>query len=71
VLSIAIVDYGGPGQYTIPPERVSVRSGQGPGGQLLPAVGGTLVVDAGEQSGRIAATLGDGSAQVRGTWACT
>jgi hypothetical protein len=71
LLSIAILDYHGPGSYAIPPERVSVSSGQGPGGQFLPAIKGSLTVDPGERSGRIDAAIGDGSANVTGTWTCT
>jgi hypothetical protein len=71
VLSIALIDYHGPGSYGIPPERVSVRTGSPPGGQFLPAVRGSLTVDGGERSGRIDAALGDGSTRVAGTWICT
>jgi hypothetical protein len=71
VLSIALIDYHGPGSYGIPPERVSVRTGSPPGGQFLPAIRGSLTVDGGERSGRIDAALGDGSSRVAGTWICT
>lgn len=71
VLSIGLLDYHGPGSYAIPPERVSVRWGPSPGGQLMPATTGGLSVFAGERSGRIDATLGDAGARVTGTWACT
>jgi len=71
VLSIAVLDYHGPGQYGIPPERVFVRTGSAPGGQFLPATKGSLTVDGGARSGRIDATLGDGSTRVSGTWICT
>jgi hypothetical protein len=71
VLSITLFDYGGPGRYTIPPGRVSVRSGQGAAGQLMPAIRGFLTVDARERSGRIDAAIGDGSTQVNGSWACS
>jgi hypothetical protein len=71
VLSIALVDYHGPGSYGIPPERVSVRTGSPPGGQFLPAIRGSVAVDGGERSGRIDAALGDGSTRVAGTWICT
>jgi len=71
VLSIALLDYHGPGSYGIPPERVSVRTGSPPGGQFLPAISGSLTVDGGERSGRIDAALGDGSTRVAGTWICT
>ncbi len=70
-LTIALLDYSGPGSYTIPPERVSVRTGQAPGGQLLPATRGSLTVDAGERSGRIDAVIGDGGTRVSGSWACS
>jgi hypothetical protein len=70
-LSIALLDYHGPGSYGIPPERVFVQTGSPPNGQFLPAVRGTLTVDGGERSGRIVAALGDGGTQVTGTWICT
>jgi len=70
-LSIALLDYHGPGSYAIPPERVSVQSGSDPGGQFQPAIRGSLTVDAGERSGRIDAVIGDGSTRVSGAWACT
>ena len=71
VLAITLLDYGGPGRYTIPPGRVSVRSGQGPGAQLLPAIRGFLTVDAGERSGQIDAAIGDGGTRVSGSWVCS
>jgi hypothetical protein len=70
-LSIAVFDYHGPGSYPIPPERVAVTSGQGVASQLLPATSGSLTVDAGERSGRIDATIGDGTTRVSGVWACS
>lgn len=70
LLSIAIFDYHGPGTYGIPPERVSVRVGP-PGGPFMPATRGSVVVDAGDRSGRIDTALGDDGTRVTGTWACS
>lgn len=73
LLSIQVLDYGGPGTFSVPPERVSIRSpGGAPSPRFLPAVGGSVGVDAGERSGRIDATLAvdSGSATIRGTWSC-
>lgn len=74
IVGMQIFNYHGPGQYSIPPERVSVHSpGVGAGSRFLPAMKGKLDVDPGEASGRIEAALGDqgGSANLRGTWICT
>lgn len=73
VLSIEIVDYHGPGVYSIPPERVSLRpsaAGQPP--SLEPATGGSVRIDAGERSGSVDVTVqGDHATPLRGTWRCT
>lgn len=74
VLTIEILDYHGPGTYSIPPERVSVRSTDPSASvPLRPALGGTVSVDASGQSGTLDADLGPaGTAQthVTGAWVC-
>jgi hypothetical protein len=74
VVAIQIFDYHGPGEYSIPPERVSVHSpGVGAGSRFLPALSGSIRVDAGEASGRVDAQLGDGDGIVhlQGDWRCS
>ena len=73
VLGIQIFDYHGPGQYSIPPERLSLHSpGLSAGSRFLPAVSGMLKVDAGEVSGLVYVALSDGAggAGLHGTWTC-
>jgi hypothetical protein len=71
VLSIALLSYSGPGSYSIPPERVSVRpSSQGSNAQLMPAVTGKVMVNQSESSGSIDAALAGGT-HIEGTWACS
>lgn len=69
-LSIGLLDYHGPGTYTIPPEHVSLRVGSPTSGQLLTAVKGSVTIDASQRAGKIDATLGDGSTHVTGAWSC-
>jgi hypothetical protein len=72
VLSVDLLDYRGAGRYTIPPERVSVRSeGHGRTPTFLPATSGTVEVASGESSGKVDAGLGgDGVSHLQGSWAC-
>jgi hypothetical protein len=72
VLSVDILQYHGAGHYTIPPQRVAVRSeAQSGAPNFLPATAGGVDVDAGESSGKLDASLGsDGASHVRGSWAC-
>jgi hypothetical protein len=71
VLSLQVIDYRGPGQYTMPPERVSLHTETGdPNPVLAAATSGTVVIDADERSGSINATFSDHSV-VTGTWACS
>lgn len=70
VLSIELADYGGPGGYSIPPERVSLHTETGAGQPaLVAATGGRLTVNADQRSGSIDATMSDRS-RITGTWAC-
>jgi hypothetical protein len=73
VLTMEILDYHGPGEYGIPPERVSLRSAaDNASSGLYPGIGGRVIVDPGERSGRIDATLrSPGNTEVHGTWGCT
>jgi hypothetical protein len=73
VLGITILDYHGAGTYQIPPERVSLHTmGLTNPPVLLPATAGSVVVDAGESSGQLDASLQGQStaARITGTWAC-
>jgi hypothetical protein len=72
VLSIDVLDYRGAGRYSIPPERVAVRSEQRSGTPtFLPATTGMVEVAAGESSGKLDAQLGsDGVTRLQGSWAC-
>lgn len=74
ILEIQIFSYRSPGDFSIPPERVSIHTPTGPtAGRFLPALSGRVIVDEGEHSGRIQATLVEGSgamATVDGTWNC-
>jgi len=70
VLSMVLLDYHGPGRYSVPPERVSLHTQTGaPQPKLAAAVSGSVVVNADERSGSIDASLSD-SSRVFGTWAC-
>ncbi len=71
VLSLQIIDYRGPGQYTMPPERVSMHTeSNSTSPRLIAAKSGTLVINSDERSGSIDASFSDGS-RVAGTWACS
>lgn len=71
VLSIALLDYRGPGAYSVPPERVDVHSAPPAASpRFLPAVSGSVTVDQGEASGTVDVTLDDGRTRVRGRWTC-
>jgi hypothetical protein len=71
VLSMQVGDYHGPGQYTMPPERVSMHTQTGdPNPLLVAATSGMVAISADERSGSIDATFSDGS-RVTGAWACS
>jgi hypothetical protein len=71
VLSLQISDYQGSGQYSVPPERVSLHTETPVADpRLAAAVNGTVVVNQDERSGSIDATLSDHS-HIRGSWACS
>jgi hypothetical protein len=71
VLSLQVFNYQGPGQYTIPPERVSMHTQTTSAGPTLAAaVSGTVVVNSDERSGSIDVAMSD-SFHVSGTWACS
>jgi hypothetical protein len=72
VLTIEIIDYHGPGAYSIPPERVSLRPAvAGPTPYLEPATSGSVQIDTAERSGSVDVTLqANRSTRLHGTWAC-
>jgi hypothetical protein len=71
LLSVDILDYHGPGSYSIPPERVSLRPAAPTGSQLLPGISGQVAVAADEASGHIDVVLtGSSSTHLQGSWAC-
>jgi hypothetical protein len=72
VLGIHIVDFHGPGDYSVPPIRASLRQvSSGPGSGLMPAVAGHVSIAANQRSGRLQLTLGTASdTRLQGTWAC-
>jgi hypothetical protein len=71
VLSMQVIDYHGPGQYTMPPERVSMHTETGDANPVLvAATSGTVVINPDERSGSIDATFSD-SSRVAGAWACS
>src|SRR5262245_53850437 len=54
VLSLQVMGYQGPGQYSVPPERVSLHTETGAASpRLLAATHGTVTVDADERSGSV------------------
>jgi hypothetical protein len=74
VLEIVIFNYRSPGEFAIPPERVSIHTSTGVTvSRFLPALNGKVSVNVGEQAGSIQATLAESSGStttVSGTWAC-
>lgn len=71
-LSIEVLDYHGAGRYSVPPERISVRSAGESPQPLYPAVSGTLTIDQAGRSGSLDVSLGmpSGASQLSGSWAC-
>jgi hypothetical protein len=72
VLGIHIVDFHGPGDYSVPPVRASLRQvSSGTGGGLIPAVAGDVAIAADQRSGQLQLTLGTANdTWLRGEWAC-
>jgi hypothetical protein len=72
LLGIHIIDFHGPGDYSIPPVRASLRPvSSGAGGGLLPAVAGHVTIAGNQRSGRLQLTLGTtGDTRLQGAWAC-
>jgi hypothetical protein len=73
LLRMEIADYHGPGDYSVPPTRASMRRAvSGSDGGFLPAVSGDVSVGSSQSSGHVQLTLGTSSkTRVQGTWACS
>jgi hypothetical protein len=71
-LTIEIFDYRGPGRYSVPPERISLRGPDGDVPPLYPAVSGTIDVDSTGRSGSLDVSLSGpgGAGRLTGAWAC-